>query len=116
MSEQGAVEVLEAGEEDFDARVMQARDRLVVVDFWGPRCPNCEVFAADLDRLLESFRGSALRIVKVDAYTHSGLAKRFALFGVPTFILVRDGKVLGKMSQYHGFDYWSAVVREHLSP
>ena len=107
-------DVHDATPDDFDALVFEPRDRLVVVDFWGPRCPNCEVFAADVPRLMEALGDAPVRIVKVDAYAHASLATRFGLKGIPTFLLVRDGKVLGRMSQYHGFEYWLAVVRENL--
>ena len=53
-------------------------------------------------------------MVKVDAYTHDDVARRFAIFGIPTFLLVRDGKLLGKMSQYYGREYWLRVIREKL--
>lgn len=98
----------------FDALVLAPRGELVVVDFWGRDCPNCEVFARDAPALLAQLDGEPVRVVKVDAYTHDDLARRFALVGVPTFLLVRDGKVLGRMSRYQGRAYWLAVVREHL--
>ncbi len=110
----GRPPVLEASPEDFDAKVLAPRGELVVVDFWGPRCPNCEVFAAHRERLLDALAGAAMRLVTVNAYEHPALATRFAVHGIPTFVLVRDGKVLGRMSQFHGEAYWLAVVRERL--
>lgn len=106
----------EATEETFDALVFAPRGELVVVDFWGPGCPNCEVFARDAPGLLAELAGRPVRVVKVDAYAHEAVARRFGLYGVPTFVLVRDGKVLGRMSRYHGRSYWLDVVREHLPP
>jgi len=100
--------------ENFDALVMEPWNELVVVDFWGPGCPNCEVFAAAEPLLLEALRGARMRVVKVNAYAHESLARRFALFGIPTFLLFKDGKRIGKMSQYHGREYWLGVVRDHL--
>ncbi len=106
--------VVEATSETFDDLVFAPRGELVVVDFWGPGCPNCEVFARDAPGLLAQLEGQPVRVVKVDAYTHDDVARRFSLYGVPTFVLVRDGKVLGRMSRYHGRSYWLDVVREHL--
>ncbi|MFN0062373.1 MAG: thioredoxin family protein [Myxococcaceae bacterium] len=105
---------LDATPENFDALVFEPRGELVVVDFWGDNCPSCEVFARDVPELLAALGDWPVRIVRVDAYTHSTLAQRFSLFGVPTFLLVRDGKVLGKMSQYSGREFWLSVVKEHL--
>ncbi|MCI0570917.1 MAG: thioredoxin family protein [Myxococcaceae bacterium] len=109
-----ALPIHDATPDTFDALVFAPRDELVVVDFWGTDCPNCEVFTRDAPALLEALGEVPLRVVKVDAYTHEELARRFGLYGVPTFLLVRDGRLLGRMSQYYGRDYWLAVVREHL--
>ncbi|HLT29533.1 MAG TPA: thioredoxin family protein [Myxococcaceae bacterium] len=108
------VEIVEADPQTFDALTFGAKDLLVVVDFWGENCPNCEVFARELPHLLEELGDVPLRIVKVDAYTHDGLATRFGLHGIPTFLVIRDGKLLGKMSQYRGRAWWLGVVRDHL--
>lgn len=104
----------EATTETFDALVLQPRGELVVVDFWGEGCPNCDVYAAAEPSLLSELEGAPLRVVKVNAYQHEELARRFGLYGIPTFLLFRDGKLLGKMSQYYGREYWLGVVREHL--
>jgi thioredoxin 1 len=104
----------QATTEDFDALVLEPRGELVVVDFWGEGCPNCDVYAEAEPALLAELEGAPLRVVKVNAYEQEELARRFGLFGIPTFLLFRDGKLLGKMSQYYGKDYWLGVVRENL--
>lgn len=100
--------------ETFDQLVMEPRGELVVVDFWGPGCPNCDIYAAAEPMLLAELDGALMRVVKVNAYEHEELARRFGLFGIPTFLLFRDGKLIGKMSQYYGKEYWLGVVRDHL--
>jgi thiol-disulfide isomerase/thioredoxin len=104
----------EATPENFDALVLQPQGELVVVDFWGPGCPNCDIYAAAEPALLSALEDAPLRVVKVNAYEHEELARRFGLFGIPTFLLFRDGRLLGKMSQYYGREYWLGVVRDHL--
>ena len=84
---------------------------LVVAYFWGPDCPNCDVFAKDLPGLLAQVP-PGVRLLKVNAYEHVELARRFALFGIPAFVLFKDGHKLGMMRQYHGREYWSRVVAE----
>lgn len=108
------MEPVPATPETFDALALEPRGLLVVVDFWGTDCPNCEAFAREAPALLEALEGTAVRILKVDAYAHPDLARRFGLHGVPTFVLIRDGRVLGRMSGYRGRDFWLSVIREHL--
>ena len=100
--------------ENFDQLVMEPRGELVVVDFWGDGCPNCDIYAAAEPMLLSELDGARMRVVKVNAYVHEELARRFGLFGIPTFLLFRDGKLIGKMSQYYGKEYWLGVIRDHL--
>lgn len=106
----------EATTETFDALVLEPRGELVVVDFWGEGCPNCDIYAAAEPSLLDELQDAPMRVVKVNAYVHEELARRFGLYGIPTFLLFRDGQRIGKMSQYYGKEYWLGVIRDHLPP
>lgn len=110
----GAVRIVEADHDRIDAELQAAHGDLVVVEFWGPGCPNCDLFEAELPRLLESLRGERVRFVRLNAYAHPDVATRFGLFGIPAFHLYRDGRRLGRMSEYRGRDYFLGVVRDHL--
>lgn len=104
---------LEVATPDSFDELIAAQDVLVVAYFWGPDCPNCEVFARDLPDLLNELPQTGVRVVKVNASEHPELARRFAIFGIPAFVLFKDGKKLGMMRQYNGRAYWAAVVTEH---
>jgi thioredoxin 1 len=84
---------------------------LVVTYFWGPDCPNCEIFARELPALLPELP-PGVRVVKVDAYEHPELARRFGIAGIPAFVLFKGGRKLGMMRQYYGREYWTTVVKE----
>jgi len=103
-------DILVADPPAFDALLSDGDRRLLVAYFWGPDCPNCEVFARDLPGLLPELDGAKVRLVKVNAYAHMALARRYALFGIPTFLLFRHGRLLGKMSQYRGRAFWLDVI------
>lgn len=96
--------------ENFDGLITQPG--LVVAYFWGHDCPNCEIFARDFPELLQGLP-AGVKVVKINAYDHPDLAQRFGLFGIPAFILFRDGKKLGMMRQYYGREYWSTVIAEN---
>ena len=100
--------------DSFD-KLIEAPGALVVVYFWGPHCPNCEVFARDLPELLTELPQEGVRLVKVNAYEHPELARRFALFGIPGFVLFKDGKKLGMMRQYNGREFWKTVITEQAA-
>ncbi|MFT3709225.1 MAG: thioredoxin family protein [Archangium sp.] len=97
--------------ENFDAMIAEP-EVLHVVYFWGHDCPNCEIFARDLPELMTALPPK-VDVIKVNAYDHVELARRFGLFGIPAFILFKDGKKLGMMRQYYGREYWSQVIAEN---
>ncbi len=115
MGQGGTLTVEQATPITFDALLQAPEDTLVVVYFWGPECPNCEVFARDLPGLIDELSGERLRLVKVNAYEHTALARRFALFGIPGFVLFKGGRKLGMMRQYYGREYWRRVLSEALT-
>ncbi|MFL5322360.1 MAG: thioredoxin family protein [Myxococcaceae bacterium] len=100
----------EANGQTFDA-IVREDDALVVAYFWGDDCPNCDVFKADLPALLEKVP-NGIRFVQVNAYVEMELARRFGLFGVPAFLLFHRGKLIGRMSEYYGRQYWLTVLEE----
>jgi len=106
-----AIPIETATPDSFDD-LISAPGLLVVVYFWGPDCPNCDVFARDLPDLLEAIPQTGIKVVKVNAYEFPELARRFALFGIPGFVLFKDGKKLGMMRQYNGREFWKTVVTE----
>jgi thiol-disulfide isomerase/thioredoxin len=104
-------EVRHATPETFAGLIDSSDGSLVVTYFWGPECPNCEIFARDLPELLEQVP-DGVRVVKVNAYEFPELARRYALFGIPGFVLFKGGVKLGMMRQYHGREYWRRVIEE----
>jgi thioredoxin 1 len=109
-----SIPVHHADESSFDELVLAPRGELVVLYFWGPNCPNCEVFAAHLPTLLDELGDVPARLVKVNAYAETELARRFAVAGIPAFFLFRDGKKLGRMSEFRGRSFFLDVLRENL--
>jgi thiol-disulfide isomerase/thioredoxin len=105
--------LIEATGETFDALLAQD-EQLVVAYFWGTDCVNCEVFARDLPALMPQVPAT-VRFLKVNAYEDMDLARRYGLFGVPAFLFFRSGKLIGKMSEYYGREYWLTVLKEQAA-
>lgn len=107
-------DVQQATPQSFD-ELISGGDELVVAYFWGPECPNCEIFARDFPELLAGLPAGLVRIVKVNAYEYPELARRFGLYGIPAFVLFKGGKKLGMMRQYYGREYWRTVLLEQAT-
>lgn len=105
---------IESNAASFTNDVIDVRGELVVLYLWGDRCPNCEVFAAHLPKVLEELGDVPARLVKINVYEESSVATDLGVFGIPAFFLFRDGKKLGRMSEFRGVRFFVDVVREHL--
>ena len=69
----------------------------VLVDFWGPRCQPClAMMPAIAD--LEEKAGGAVRVVKVNSAENRDICRELRVFGLPTYVLMRDGEELERLS------------------
>ena len=98
---------------ELDPVIARPGDDLRVLYLWGPDCPNCVIFKRQLPAVLESLRDVAFGLYALDVYAHPEVATRFAIYGIPHFLLFKSGKKLGKMSEFRGERFWADVIREH---
>lgn len=107
-------EVVAVTPEELALRLAARDGRLLVLYLWGPDCPSCVLFKRHLPALLEALRDADFSLLMLDVYAHPEVAQRYAVFGIPHFLLFKDGVKIGKMSEFRGEQFWSAVVRERL--
>src|ERR671914_234888 len=69
----------------------------VFVDFWGPRCQPCLAMMPTIARLEEE-AGGAVRVVKVNSPENRQVCRDLRVIGLPTYILMRDGEELERLS------------------
>jgi thioredoxin 1 len=69
----------------------------VFVDFWGPRCQPCLAMMPTISELEEQ-AGGAVRVVKVDSTQNREVCRELRVFGLPTYILMRNGEELERLS------------------
>ncbi len=67
-----------------------SREPLVLVDFWGPMCAPCRVLKPHLARLADEHAGR-VSVVAINAERETDAAERFAVRGIPTLVLFREG-------------------------
>jgi thioredoxin 1 len=107
--------VTDATPEEFDGLLAGDAGALVVLYMWGPNCPNCDFFATRLPHVVRALAGSTVLLVKVDVYAHPELARRYAVHGIPHFLLFHEGRRLGRMSEFRGDAFFIQVIRENLA-
>jgi thioredoxin 1 len=81
---------------DFPSEVLQSQTP-VLVDIYTDTCLPCREIAPVLEQIALA-RGSAFKIVKVNATTQGPLATQLGVRSVPTLLLFLNGRVLGQRS------------------
>ncbi len=96
---------------DFDQKIASTSD-LVCVFMWGHDCPNCEIAKNVLIDRKPEIEALGMKWFQANIYEDFALATRFGLFGIPVFLFFKNGKKLGKISPFPGFDpFFEAVSK-----
>jgi thioredoxin 2 len=82
-----------AGEDDFDDAV--ATRLPVLVDLWAPWCGPCRLVAPAVERAAAELAGR-LKVVKVNVDEAPAVSERYAVQGIPTLLILRDGRVVDR--------------------
>lgn len=83
--------IVDADDTDFDRAVDASVP--VLVDLWAPWCGPCRVLSPALEDLA-SQRAGRIKLVKVDVDQAPATAQRHHVQGVPTLLLISDGRVV----------------------
>lgn len=86
--------IVDADDVTFD-QVTTAAQLPVLVDLWAPWCGPCRVVGPLLEQLARELAGS-LKLVKVNVDKAPRVQARFGVRGVPTFVLLREGRETGR--------------------
>lgn len=85
----------QATDSDFD-QVVLSDPSPVLVEFYAPWCGHCVRMVPIIAELGRDYAGR-LRVVQVNAAQNAGLAERFGVRGVPTFVLLAHGREVDRL-------------------
>jgi thioredoxin 2 len=85
--------VVDALEPDFAAATRAPV--VVLVDLWAPRCGPCRTISPLIEQAAADLAGR-LKVVKVNVDLAPGISRTFGVQGIPTILLLRDGKEVAR--------------------
>lgn len=103
---------LELSEANFGSHV-ESSDLPVVVDFWAPWCGPCRTMAPHFERAAAELEPH-VRLAKLNTEESQQVAARFAIRGIPTLIVFRNGREIARQSgamDHAGLTRW---IRAHI--
>ncbi len=68
---------------------------LTLIDFWAPWCAPCKMMEPILEELEKELKDS-VQIKKVNVDEEPNEASKFGVMGIPTYVVMKDGKEVGR--------------------
>jgi thioredoxin 2 len=88
--------IAEADSANF-TEVVEASPMPVLLDLWAPWCGPCRMVSPALERLARQHAGH-LKLVKVNVDEAPDIARRFAVQGIPTLLILNRGQVVARQT------------------
>jgi thioredoxin 1 len=106
-------ELLEITDSNFSGEVLGAPVP-VLVDFWTVWCAPCRATAPHVARLAHAYAGR-VRVGKCDVDGNPELAARYDVRSMPTFLMLKEGQVVGEIVGAVPYARLEALVERALT-
>lgn len=92
--------------------VEEAKEGLVLIDFWATWCGPCRMQAPILEQLSQEIDEDELKILKMDVDENPETARQFGIMSIPTLMFKKDGEVVKQVAGVHTKDQLKAIIAE----
>lgn len=96
---------------DFDEFIRKAS--LVVIDCWATWCPPCRLLEPVIEELAKRLAGQVL-FGKLDVDANPATVTKFSIEAVPTLLVFKDGRFIGKIIGYRPLHELEAALKAYL--
>jgi len=92
---------------------MVNRYPLALIDCWAPWCGPCVVISPIVEELAKEYAGKAF-FGKLNVDENRRTAERFRIFGIPTLLIIGNGKEVDRIVGLVPKNYIEARLKRHL--
>ncbi|MBC7396167.1 MAG: thioredoxin [Bdellovibrionales bacterium] len=104
--------VLTATDANLENEVMK-HPELTLVDFWAEWCGPCKALGPTIDALADQYQGQ-VKVYKLNVDENPNAAQRFKVRGIPTVVLLKDGKLVDQLVGNQSKDSFVTAIQKHL--
>lgn len=83
--------IIHVADATFEEQVLKS-DSPVMVDYWAEWCGPCKMIAPILDEIADEYNGK-LTIAKLNIDENQETPQKYAVRGIPTLMIFKDGEV-----------------------
>lgn len=88
-------------------------NKLVLVDFFANWCGPCKAMHPIIENVTKEM-GDSIAVIKIDIDKYESLASLYNVQSVPTFMLIKEGKVIWRQSGTLSQSALLQLIRQHL--
>jgi thioredoxin len=103
---------IEITEDNYDSEVVKSSEP-VVIDFYATWCGPCKITKPIFTELAAEYAGRA-KFVCLNIDQHRNLAIKYGITSIPTFIVSKQGSVVGKVIGGKSYDELKHFIDSYL--
>jgi len=100
-------------DKNFEEEVLNS-ELPVLVDFWAEWCPPCLMVAPAVEEISRKYAGR-LKVGKLNVDENPLTSAKYGIQSIPTFIIFKDGKMLGQTVGAMPKEVFEAKIGEILN-
>ncbi len=86
--------IIHVTDSSFEEDVLKS-EAPVMVDYWAEWCGPCKMIAPVLDEIADEYNEKNLKIAKINIDENPATPQKYAVRGIPTLMIFKDGEVAG---------------------